>query len=1601
MNLRCFLCLSFFVWCVPAIGQIPDYGDLPESLYPTKFSQNGARHYLHPDLYLGAVPPDGEFDGLASSNAIGDDGDQVDDEDGIQVASLRITAGLRFTLPVKCTNLLAGEASLKGFADWNQDGDFDDTGEISVIAVASGTAGDIRPLRFDVPASAVTTTPTALRLRLSSVPNLPVDGDAPDGEVEDFFIQVHPPGTFFDFGDLPDAVSGTASGNFQTTNPPDYQTRAADGGPSHAIVPGLFIHSGNGSVLPPLDAELDGIPSPQAVGDNEDQDNDEEGLTYSARRQTFIPDGSDSRIEVDLECVLPVRNETLKDAWLVGFIDLNGDGDFSDTSEQCAPVLVTSQMWDQSPQMLFSFVIFPLTPSPINCNFATRFRISTDGPLGPNGPASDGEVVDHLISFPLQYSSPDLATNMDFGDHDSSKYHTNRAQNGPRHFIGKPMGFGASSPDGEEDAAVGLPGMGDDQTTGDDEDGFDSSAHVAVADMPFTLTLPCFNLSTDVAYVLAFVDWNDDGDFGDAGESSFPVSINPFTSGTTVSITMFPGSGTITAAGTRAIRIRMSSVGDMGPTGAAPDGEVEDHFLKVVTGLDFGDLPSPYATTTAANGARHVGSPDIFLGNVAPDLSQDVSPGPSTADADDADGLDDEDSIRISTLYPVRGSYFTVPVSVTNFGNVPGRVFGFIDWNADGDFDDTDETVSDDVWASTGPSMNWLHFRAPETASTTNPVAFRIRISTVEELSATGLAPDGEVEDYLLTVLESGLDFGDLPDSIAGTAPGVHGSAAPPDYQTTLADNGPSHVLRPGLALIDDGPGYYTSSEAFFVDAEPDAFVSSDGTGDDWNGTADEWSYDVTGRIEPEMIDGIHSSYRITLGPRPDTLNTTDESAYLSGFIDWNHDGDFIDPGESETIVIDAGSENPQPSPLSWSRVIEGPLPPLYQATHAIRLRLTTQGPVGPSGPALDGEVSDDVLEMSISTESIVVDPLSMDYGDLPDTYRTLWENQGARHVITPGLHIGATAPDGETHGNPSSSADGDDASGSADEDLLDSAGNHAYAGNLFSLSVLVANTRSETAYLHGFADWNLDGDFLDEGESSVSTVASGPMPTTIPIVFTIPPSETPSAQVPVRLRLSHQSALASFGRADSGEVEDHFITVRGGWDFGDLPDAQSGTSPGLVVDLSTVSQADYRTRLADDGARHRMNPRLLLFNDGDLDGVHVDGESDGQPSNDADGDNGAGDDDEQVLLTALTRVTATVPAPPYEHMQVQYDLLASVAVKNDNPTHAYLHGFLDANNDGDFTDPGEFISQAVPPTATFATQSLTFTPSVTLTKPITSRTIRIPLRLRLSSLPALGPDGPAPDGEVEDYMVQLSFTCPQWWPRTVDEGLPIELFADRGGSYRLSVAKILGSGASSTIGFNWSLGPQLQIQGPSPLLSPGHLQTLPMGVFSYSLIGSHGSNSHFGHHGFIRIADLSDFRNAMAQDGLIGEFAAPDGDQDSDGLSNYDEFAFGTSPTTHSPPPQMIVKIMEHASGASHLTGFYLRRAGGVSTGTDYQTMEVVYRPQGSMDLATWTAALVATVPTPDLPASPPGYEWGAVRLDSDVDTAPRGMVRLSVSPP
>src|SRR2546430_15643327 len=84
------------------------------------------------------------------------------------------------------------------------------------------------------------------------------------------------------------------------------------------------------------------------------------------------------------------------------------------------------------------------------------------------------------------------------------------------------------------------------------------------------------------------------------------------------------------------------------------------------------------------------------------------------------------------------------------------------------------------------------------------------------------------------------------------------------------------------------------------------------------------------------------------------------------------------------------------------------------------------------------------------------------------------------------------------------------------------------------------------------------------------------------------------SGKVFARFRLSSAGGLSFNGPAADGEVEDYQFTIKPLFDYGDAP-------------------ASYGTLKADDGARHALSPLFL--------GTRIDDETDGQPTDDATGD--------------------------------------------------------------------------------------------------------------------------------------------------------------------------------------------------------------------------------------------------------------------------------------------------------------------------------------------------------------------------------------------
>jgi len=160
--------------------------------------------------------------------------------------------------------------------------------------------------------------------------------------------------------------------------------------------------------------------------------------------------------------------------------------------------------------------------------------------------------------------------------------------------------------------------------------------------------------------------------------------------------------------------------------------------------------------------------------------------------------------------------------------------------------------------------------------------------------------------------------------------------------------------------------------------------------------------------------------------------------------------------------------------------------------------------------------------------------------------------------------------------------------------------------------------------------------------------------------------------------------------------------------DFGDLP-----SKYGMTTDT-------------DNGANHVIVSGLQL-------GPNIDTEYTGVASATANADDNAGSDDED----GWQNVTDTLFNSDTGILEFQ--------VLNSTGQDAYLTLFIDANDNGVF-DSAEIVVDTVPSQITPQTRNISFV--------VPSDVIQgnVNMRVRLTTEPGIGPDGTAPDGEVEDY---------------------------------------------------------------------------------------------------------------------------------------------------------------------------------------------------------------------------------------------------------
>ncbi len=154
------------------------------------------------------------------------------------------------------------------------------------------------------------------------------------------------------------------------------------------------------------------------------------------------------------------------------------------------------------------------------------------------------------------------------------------------------------------------------------------------------------------------------------------------------------------------------------------------------------------------------------------------------------------------------------------------------------------------------------------------------------------------------------------------------------------------------------------------------------------------------------------------------------------------------------------------------------------------------------------------------------------DFGDAPDSYGTLFDNNGARHSITGNsLTLGATR-DAEADAYVFPIADDDVDTGNDDGIQFITP---LVAGEVAMINV----TANGAGILSAWFDWNGDGDF-DSGEGlGDNNLIDGSQIVT----FTVPLTAV-SGDTWARFRLSSSANLGATGGAADGEVEDYPVEV-------------------------------------------------------------------------------------------------------------------------------------------------------------------------------------------------------------------------------------------------------------------------------------------------------------------------------------------------------------------------------------------------------------------------------------------------------------------------
>lgn len=177
-----------------------DFGDAPDTYGTDDIPGNsntsadsiGAKHIISNLINLGSVAPDADTNGNASTDALGDDNAEFNDEDGVSAFPSLYVNATSYSIPatnITVRNVTGNTAILYAYIDFNRDGDFLDPGEATTATVPDGATAPATDLTWGNP-NGLTEGVTFARFRLSTDTTLTPNGGANNGEVEDYSLSI-------------------------------------------------------------------------------------------------------------------------------------------------------------------------------------------------------------------------------------------------------------------------------------------------------------------------------------------------------------------------------------------------------------------------------------------------------------------------------------------------------------------------------------------------------------------------------------------------------------------------------------------------------------------------------------------------------------------------------------------------------------------------------------------------------------------------------------------------------------------------------------------------------------------------------------------------------------------------------------------------------------------------------------------------------------------------------------------------------------------------------------------------------------------------------------------------------------------------------------------------------------------------------------------------------------------------------------------------------------------------------------------------------------------------------------------------------------------